>query len=54
MPSYDYRCPSCKKKFTLLLSIKEHDRKRVKCPKCGGGKVEQLISTFMTKTSRKS
>lgn len=54
MPSYDYRCPGCKKKFTLLLSFKEHDAGKAKCPKCGGKKVEQLISTFMTKTSRKS
>ncbi len=53
MPRYDYRCPDCKKKFSVLLSIKEHDA-GVKCPKCGGKKVEQLISSFMTKTSRKS
>jgi predicted RNA-binding Zn-ribbon protein involved in translation (DUF1610 family) len=25
-----------------------------KCPKCGGKKLEQLISTFQVKTSRKS
>jgi len=54
MPTYDYRCPSCKKKFTLTMSIKEHDTSRVKCPKCGERKAEQLISAFTAKTSRKS
>ena len=53
MPSYDYRCTNCKKKFTVMLSMKEHDARKAKCPKCGGKKVEQLISHFMTKTSRK-
>ena len=54
MPSYEYRCPKCNKKFTLILSIGEHDAGKVKCPKCGGKKLGQLITTFQTKTSRKS
>jgi len=54
MPSYEYRCPKCNKKFSVLLSIKEHDAKKAKCPKCGGRKLEQLLTHFMTKTSRKS
>jgi len=54
MPSYDYRCPKCNKKFTLILSIREHDAGKGKCPKCGGKKLEQLITTFQVKTSRKS
>jgi putative FmdB family regulatory protein len=54
MPSYDYRCPKCKKKFTAILSIREHDAGKAKCPKCGGKKLEQLITAFQVKTSRKS
>jgi putative FmdB family regulatory protein len=54
MPSYDYRCPKCKKKFTAILSIGEHDAGKAKCPKCGGKKLEQLITGFQVKTSRKS
>lgn len=54
MPSYDYRCPECKKKFTLMLSIKDHDGKKAKCPKCGAKKLDQLITGFQVKTSRKS
>ena len=53
MPTYDYRCPACKKKFSMMMTITEHEAKKVKCPKCGTKKVEQQISHFMTKTSRK-
>ena len=54
MPSYDYRCAKCKKKFTLTLSMSEHDGGKAKCPKCGGKKLDQLITGFQVKTSRKS
>jgi putative FmdB family regulatory protein len=54
MPSYDYRCPKCKKKFTAILSIREHDGRKAKCPKCVEKKLEQLITAFQVKTSRKS
>ena len=54
MPSYEYRCPKCNKKFTLTLSIGEHDAGKAKCPKCRGKKLEQLITAFQVKTSSKS
>jgi len=54
MPTYDYRCQKCGKEFSVILSMREHDGKKAKCPKCGGKKLGQLITTFMTKTSRKS
>jgi putative FmdB family regulatory protein len=54
MPTYEYLCSKCEKKFTVILSIKDHDAGKAKCPKCGGKKLEQLITSFQTKTSRKS
>jgi len=54
MPTYEYRCQECSKEFSLILSMKEHDEGKAKCPNCGSQKLEQLISTFLTKTSRKS
>ena len=54
MPSYEYKCTKCNKKFTAILSIGEHGAGKVKCPKCGGKKLEQLITAFQVKTSRKS
>ena len=54
MPTYDFRCGGCKKKFSLTMTISERDRRRIKCPKCGSGKVESVFSGFFAKTSRKS
>jgi putative FmdB family regulatory protein len=54
MPTYEYECRECKEKFTVILSISEHDKSNVACPKCKGKKVKQDISLFTTKTSRKS
>jgi putative FmdB family regulatory protein len=54
MPTYDYRCAKCNKEFSLILSMKEHEEGKAKCPKCGGKRLEQLITPFQTKTSRKS
>jgi putative FmdB family regulatory protein len=54
MPTYEYRCTACGKKFSLILSIGEHDAKKPKCPKCQSTKVEQQFGHFFSKTSRKS
>ncbi|MCX5834413.1 MAG: zinc ribbon domain-containing protein [Deltaproteobacteria bacterium] len=54
MPTYEYLCGDCKHKFILIMSIYEHDKKKVACPKCRKKNVKQRISTFLTKTSRKS
>jgi putative FmdB family regulatory protein len=54
MPIYEYECASCGKIFTAALSLREHDEKNVVCPGCGSKKVEQLITSFIAKTDRKS
>lgn len=54
MPTYEYECLDCKKKFSVILSIPEHEKTKASCPMCKGKKVKQSISTFTTKTSRKS
>ena len=54
MPTYDYRCDACGKKFSLTMSFAEHDRRRPKCPKCRSSRVRQQFSAFFSKTSRKS
>ncbi|GEM_PF-197024 len=54
MPVYDYRCKKCGKKFSITMSITEHDTKRVKCPKCGSRSVEQQVAAFYAVTSKKS
>ncbi|MGH7411830.1 MAG: FmdB family zinc ribbon protein [Candidatus Methylomirabilis sp.] len=54
MPTYDFKCRECGKRFTLTMGIKEREGKRLKCPKCGTGKPEAVFSSFFAKTSRKS
>jgi putative FmdB family regulatory protein len=54
MPSYDFRCEKCKKKFTLNMSISEYDKTKFRCPKCKSTRVKQLITPFQTVTSKKS
>lgn len=54
MPTYEYLCEACRKKFSVIQSFSEHEKAKVACPKCKSKKVKQQISTFTTKTSRKS
>ena len=52
MPTYEYFCPKCKKKFTVILSIRDHDAGKAKCPKCGGKKLEQRITSFQNERQK--
>jgi putative FmdB family regulatory protein len=54
MPMYDYRCLDCGKETTLSLSLKDHAGGSATCPSCQSKRLEQLVSTVMAKTSRKS
>lgn len=56
MPTYSYRCEGCGKTFSRQMTITEHDKKRVKCPKCNSAKTRQLLGMgiFGVKTSKKS
>jgi putative FmdB family regulatory protein len=53
MPNYEFKCENCKKRFTLTLSISEHEKKKMVCPKCKSRKVKQQISSFQAVTSKK-
>jgi putative FmdB family regulatory protein len=39
MPSYQYRCEKCGKRFERTETISEHEAARPQCPKCGSKKV---------------
>ncbi len=47
MPIYEYKCKQCQNKFELRLGF-SHDKKSVKCPKCGAEDPERVFSPFMT------
>ncbi|WP_035359197.1 FmdB family zinc ribbon protein [Edaphobacter aggregans] len=54
MPHYDYLCNGCKKTFSSVLTMSEHDTSKPACPHCGSHDVEQQWSTFSAVTSKKS
>jgi putative FmdB family regulatory protein len=54
MPTYEFVCEKCKKRFSLILSISEHEKKKYACPKCNSKKVRQQVTAFQTVTSKKS
>ena len=43
MPLYEYECRKCHHRFEVIQGLRQRPIK--KCPKCGSGKVEKLIST---------
>jgi putative FmdB family regulatory protein len=54
MPMYEYYCDKCEREVQLTLTIREHDKGPIKCPKCDGKALRPLLSTFMSQTSKKS
>jgi putative FmdB family regulatory protein len=54
MPSYAFECQSCHDTFTLSLSLHDREAAPIACPSCGSMQVQQLVSRFMVKTSKKS
>ncbi len=54
MPTYEFLCNKCGKEFFRIMSMKERETAKVKCEHCGAEDVTPLLSTVITKTSRKS
>jgi putative FmdB family regulatory protein len=54
MPVYEYHCDKCQRAVTLALSIREHEKGKFRCPRCGSKALRPLVSTFFSQTSRKS
>ena len=54
MPVYEYACRKCRKKFSEVMTMKEHETRKVLCPKCQSNDLEKIIEPFFAKTARKS
>ncbi len=54
MPHYEFHCERCKKDVVLPLSIRDRERGDYTCPGCGGKKLQPLMATFFSQTSRKA
>ena len=47
MPIYEYRCPKCRGKFSVLV-LRPKQEVQPRCPRCQNTEVKRLISTFAT------
>lgn len=54
MPTYQYRCLNCKKRFELFLSYKDYGVKRVNCPHCSSDQVQRRIGRIRIAKSEES
>ena len=54
MPLYEYICRNCRNKFDEVLTIKEHETKKLQCPKCQSTDLEKVIEPFFAKTASKT
>ncbi len=54
MPTYSFVCRKCGHRFEEILSFREFDEQKRKCPKCGSRSVAQQLESFYAKTSKKS
>ncbi len=55
MPTYEFKCNKCEKKFSLQLSISDYERKKsFTCPHCKSKSVKRIFSGFTAVTSKKS
>lgn len=54
MPLYEYICKKCQTKFAEVLTIREHETKKIQCPKCRSEELEKVIEPFFAKTASKT
>ena len=52
MPTYQFRCEKCNKRFEQTITLAEYDKKNFKCPKCKSKKVKQELTAFAPNTSK--
>jgi putative FmdB family regulatory protein len=55
MPTYEYICRDCHKIFSVVTSIKDHEKNpRPPCEHCGSKNVDSFFSGATIITSKKS
>ena len=54
MFTYAFGCKKCGHEWSSPMSMNEHQRKKVRCPKCNSDEVKHLVQPVFVTTSRKS
>lgn len=51
---YEYQCRKCQEVFSVQMSLAEHDRGDLICPRCQSRDVDQRMTGFFAQTPRKT
>ncbi len=43
MPTYEYRCLDCRRRFEVFMTYAEYGKREVACPHCRGERVQRRI-----------
>ena len=54
MPTYQYRCLNCRKRFELFMSYDEYGSRQVVCPHCDSDQVQRRIGRIRVAKSEES
>lgn len=54
MPTYQYRCNKCTRRFEVFLTYSEYGTKSIECPHCGSADVTRRISRVRFARSEES
>mgnify|MGYP001764659859 FL=1 len=54
MPTYEYRCLKCSKRFDVRMSYSDYGNKEILCPHCGGSRVTRKIGRIRIAKSDES
>jgi putative FmdB family regulatory protein len=54
MPVYEYRCPDCRQRVSIFQSYSDYGKIQPACPKCGGNRLERILSRIRFSRSEES
>ncbi|MAT43597.1 MAG: hypothetical protein CL609_14765 [Anaerolineaceae bacterium] len=54
MPTYEYRCMECQRRFEVFLSYSEYGKKEISCPFCESFQVTRRLSKVRIKKNAES
>jgi putative FmdB family regulatory protein len=54
MPVYEYRCLDCRQRVSVFQSYSDYGKIQPACPKCGGNRLERMISRIRFSRSEES
>jgi putative FmdB family regulatory protein len=54
MPTYDYRCLNCNRRFSIFMTYSEYGQKAILCPHCASQQVQRRIGRVRVARSEES